>query len=167
MHEMELIEAEEIWIFRGVIYDRNQTIYNWLWSLEFLIGVGLVWWKLKVGGMNIWSDLCCMPLPWFILFCVSPLCVFGSLRQAMNLHSRTIADVQPAGCSERCAVKDLCSVQYIWVVLVGFQEQCRTIYYIELPFKQITKYNDGNIIMFSGRFITISTLPSSVGAARA
>ena len=148
MHEMELFEAEEIWIFCGIIYDRNQTIHNW--ALEFLIGVGLVWWKLKVGvcqGMNIWSDLCFMP--WFILFCVSPLCVFGSLRQAMNLHSRTIADVQPAGCSERCAVKDLCSVQYIWVVLVCFQEQCRTIYYPELPSKQITKYNDGNIIMFA------------------
>ena len=148
MHEMELFEAEEIWIFCGIIYDRNQTIHNW--ALEFLIGVGLVWWKLKVGvcqGMNMWSDFCCMP--GFILFCVSPLCVFGSLRQAMNLHSRTIADVQPAGCSERCAVKDLCSVQYIGVVLVCFQEQYRAIYYLELPSKQITKYNDGNIIMFA------------------
>ena len=138
------------------------TIEHWNFSLESAWFGGS--WKL-VFARDIWSDLCCMP--WFILFCVSPLCVFGSLRQAMNLHSRTIADVQPAGCSERCAVQDLCSVQYIWVVLVCFQEQCRTIHYIELPSKQITKYNDGNIIMFSGRFITISTLPSSVGAARA
>ena len=56
-------------------------------------------------------------------------------------------------------------VQCIKVVLVCFQEQCRTIYYLELPSKQITKYNDGNIIMFADK--TISTLPSSVGAARA
>ena len=34
-------------------------------------------------------------------------------------------------------------------MLVCFQEQCRAIYYLELPSKQITKYNDGNIIMFA------------------
>ena len=124
------------------------TIEHWNFSLE------LAWfggsWKLVFAREWICDRIfvACQGL----FYSVFPHCVcldFGSLRQAMNLHSRTIADVQPAGCSERCAVKDLCSVQYIWVVLVCFQEQCRTIHYIELPSKQITKYNDGNIIMFA------------------
>ena len=148
MHEMELFEAEEIWIFCGIIYDRNQTIHNW--ALEFLIGVGLVWWKLKVGvcqGMNMWSDFCCMP--GFILFCVSPLCVFGFWKPAAGNELALQDNCWCAASRLLGAVRCQRFVQCIKVVLVCFQEQCRTIHYIELPSKQITKYNDGNIIMFA------------------
>ena len=162
--------------WNGIIWSRGNMDFLWyhLWSQSnnSQLSIGISHWS-RPGLVE--AESWCLPGNEYVIGFVFHARVY------FILCFPTVCVWKPAAGNE-LALQDNCwcaagrllgavrcqrFVQCIKVVLVCFQEQCRTIHYIELPSKQITKYNDGNIIMFAGRFKTISTLPSSVGAARA